>query len=141
MPQSQTTGSKDGSVGQPETPTSSSPRHPSSIPGERVGEFRAPYPGQSSAAPPADFGFHEDPESDIRHASGQRGSKSSMLVLKLFPNRCSASTTTILPIHPPGGNAMAAHQYFSAVFNCGREPTVKYELLETVALYNKFCVW
>lgn len=73
MSQSQTGGSKDGSTGQPATPTNSSPRHPSSIPGERVGEFRAPYPGPPSTVPPLGFGFQDDSEIDPRHTPGQRG--------------------------------------------------------------------
>lgn len=73
MPQSQTGGSKDGSVGQPATPTNSSPRHPSSIPGERVGDFRAPYPGAPSAVHTTGFGFQDESETDLRHTPGQRG--------------------------------------------------------------------
>jgi len=73
MPPSHSTGSKDSSAGQPATPTSSSPRHPSSIPGERVGEFHIPYSGMSSAAPHVDFGLQEDPDGDLCLSSGQRG--------------------------------------------------------------------
>lgn len=72
MPSSQTTGSKDASVGQPATPANSSPRHSLSIPGDKVGEFSISYSGASAAAPPVDFGFQQDPDSDFRHSSGQR---------------------------------------------------------------------
>jgi len=86
-PGSQTATSKDGSIGQPETPTTSSPRHPS-VSGERVVEFRAPFPGPPSVAQTSTFGFQDDEDSDSRQAPTSRGSTYKKVMVLLCANSC-----------------------------------------------------
>lgn len=94
MPHSQSVMSIDGSSGQPATPTTSSPRHPSAKSGDRVGEFRAPFSGPPSAVPPTGFGFHEESESDPRQPATSRGSKYELVVLENL-------LTIIVPVQQP----------------------------------------
>ncbi|KAF2036072.1 hypothetical protein EK21DRAFT_52410 [Setomelanomma holmii] len=61
MPHSQTVSTKDTTPGQPLTPATSSPRHLQSASGDKVGEFRQPFP---STGANANYGFQGDPELD-----------------------------------------------------------------------------
>ncbi|KAH7090294.1 hypothetical protein FB567DRAFT_589694 [Paraphoma chrysanthemicola] len=63
MPQPQSIGTKDSTPGQPLTPATSSPRHPQSVSGEKMGEFRQPFNG-ASTTPNANYGFQGDAELD-----------------------------------------------------------------------------
>ncbi|KAH8730452.1 hypothetical protein GQ44DRAFT_443273 [Phaeosphaeriaceae sp. PMI808] len=62
MPHAHATGSKDTTPGQPLTSATSSPRHPHSVLGEKVGEFRQPFHGASSTPSNPGFGFPSDSE-------------------------------------------------------------------------------
>ncbi|KAL6710849.1 hypothetical protein ACN47E_007906 [Coniothyrium glycines] len=68
-PQASVASSKDASVRAPLTPTASSPHHPSTVAGERVGDFRAPYPGVSST-PSANFAYHGEVDHDSHQTAG-----------------------------------------------------------------------
>jgi len=66
------TASKDTSVGQPATPTTSPPRHPS-VSGEGVGEFRAPFPGASTGGQASTFGYQGEIDVDSHQTPGSSG--------------------------------------------------------------------
>ncbi len=72
MQRPQAVASKDTSPGQPATPTSSSPGQLAQVPGEKVGEFRAPF--TSSAAQPANYGYQGESDNDP-HTNPSTGSK------------------------------------------------------------------
>jgi hypothetical protein len=74
-PPSQSGATKDTTPGLPLTPADSSPRHPPSLSGEKVGEFRAPYRGTSSAAPNPIYSFQGDSEVDPNHTPSSTRSK------------------------------------------------------------------
>lgn len=64
-----TTSSKDGHTAVPSTPSVSSPRHPSALTGDRVGEFRPPYAGTPTTQS-AGFGYPGESEHDSHHTPG-----------------------------------------------------------------------
>jgi hypothetical protein len=74
-PQLQSGATNDSTPGQPLTPAASSPRHPSSLSGEKMGEFRPPYHGASSTAPTPNYGFQSDSDMDSHHGTTSSRSK------------------------------------------------------------------
>ncbi|KAF2177205.1 hypothetical protein K469DRAFT_604079 [Zopfia rhizophila CBS 207.26] len=70
---SQTTSAKETATGAPASSTTSSPRQPPSVPGEKIEEYRPPYSGALSGAPASRFGAQTELDVDptqIPHSSG-----------------------------------------------------------------------
>lgn len=66
---------KDLSTGTPTTPVASSPRHPPTHAGEKIGDFRPPYHGVSAATPNAPYGYAGETEIDPHHTPASSGGK------------------------------------------------------------------
>jgi hypothetical protein len=116
IPPSQSTAGIDATPGQPLTPAMSSPRHPSSISGDNVGEFRTPFHSASSVSQNSGFGFHGDTEIDAHRDSVASGGKKHQVVSNTTTNTTSADPTNTISPSSSNKHSMATHNHVSSVF-------------------------
>jgi len=133
---------KEASAGAPSSSNTSSPRHPVSMSGGKVDEFRPPFPGAVASNVTSSYEVPADPDVDSHHVTPATGCKHTDVVEdSSSTNLNSASAATSIRLPASDRHPMAPKHWFLTLFFRLGKPILIRRILAAISYYRDPSLW
>jgi hypothetical protein len=117
--------SKDSTTGTPNTSAATSPHHSVPVSGDKLPEFRTPFPAAVPATRNTPYGFQAETDIDPHHSPIVGGGELPCCASSLYAlTVTSAFSATIILIPSSYRDSMATSNQLPPIFHNGRESVI-----------------